>query len=154
MVYRCGVTLLTCTLRLLVCKDGLASLCKCGSWMSLGDRHYLGMDLFICPRMQVSRLIHCQSIVLITASYHSTLVLLLQTTPGYHSLEIRCWRPSGSVREELQSFFLGTSSCLLDEDTIFGKAWENRSQLVTVSSGIVKLNLTVLLRFFNEQNVG
>eukprot|EP00804_Cyclotella_cryptica_P018520 CCRYP_004343-RA/>CCRYP_004343-RA protein AED:0.47 eAED:0.37 QI:0/0/0/1/1/0.66/3/0/216 len=61
----------------------------------------------------------------------------LPTNPGDHDLEVHCWRPSGSILEELQSFFLGTSTCLVDEDTVFGKAWEKRSQLTTVSSGIV-----------------
>ena len=77
----------------------------------------------------------------------------LPTNPGYHELEVRCWRPSGSLREELQSFFLGTSSCLVDEKVIFGKAWEARQNLTTISSGIVKINVHVLLRFFKEQNV-
>ncbi|KAL7543302.1 hypothetical protein ACHAXR_012701 [Thalassiosira sp. AJA248-18] len=77
----------------------------------------------------------------------------LPTNPGYHELEIRCWRPSGSKIEELQSFFLGTSPCLVDENVIFGKAWESRSQLVTTSSGIVRMNVNVLLRFFDEQNI-
>ncbi|KAL3827456.1 hypothetical protein ACHAXA_003190 [Cyclostephanos tholiformis] len=61
----------------------------------------------------------------------------LPTNPGYHELEVHCWRPSGSLIEELNSFFLGTSACLADERIIFGKAWETRSQLNTVSSGIV-----------------
>lgn len=39
--------------------------------------------------------------------------------------------------EELNSFFLGTSACLVDEKIIFGKAWETRSQLNTISSGTV-----------------
>ena len=39
--------------------------------------------------------------------------------------------------EELQSFFLGTSSCIVDENVIFGKAWETRSHLSTVSSETV-----------------
>ena len=77
----------------------------------------------------------------------------LPTNPGHHELEVRCWRPSGSVAEELASFFLGTSSCLADESMIFGKAWETRSQLTTVSSGMVKMNVNVLLRFFNEHKV-
>ena len=77
----------------------------------------------------------------------------LPTNTGYHELEIHCWRPCGSLREELQSYFLGTSSYLVDESVIFGKAWENRSQLVTISSGVVKMNVNVLLRFFNEHKV-
>jgi hypothetical protein len=43
--------------------------------------------------------------------------------------------------EELNYYFLGTSSRLVDEDTVFGKAWEKRSQLKTVSSGIVSCSL-------------
>lgn len=70
----------------------------------------------------------------------------LPTNPGYHELEVHCWRPSGSLREELQSFFLGTSSCLVDEEAIFGSAWEARSALRTVSSGVVRLNVHVLSR--------
>mmetsp|Transcript_7537 Transcript_7537/g.16294 ORF Transcript_7537/g.16294 Transcript_7537/m.16294 type:complete len:290 (+) Transcript_7537:156-1025(+) len=77
----------------------------------------------------------------------------LPTNPGYHELEVHCWRPSGSIRDELQSFFLGTSSCLVDENVIFGKAWETRSQLVTVTSGVVKMSMNVILRFFGEQKV-
>ena len=61
----------------------------------------------------------------------------LPTNAGSHDLEIRCWRPSGSLSEELSSYFLGTSACVVDEKVLFSKAWESRSQLVTVSSGIV-----------------
>jgi B9 domain-containing protein 2 len=65
----------------------------------------------------------------------------MPTSPGYHELEVHCWRPCGSVMEELNYYFLGTSSRLVDEDTVFGKAWEKRSQLKTVSSGIVSCSL-------------
>jgi hypothetical protein len=60
---------------------------------------------------------------------------------GYHELEVHCWRPSGSIKDELQSFFLGTSSCLVDEEVIFGKAWEKRGKLKTVTSGIVSCRM-------------
>jgi hypothetical protein len=54
----------------------------------------------------------------------------------------------------LEEFFLGrTPPCLLDEAVIFGQAWENRSQLTTVSSGKVKLDVNVVLRFFHEHNI-
>ena len=49
--------------------------------------------------------------------------------------------------EELQLFFLGTSSYLVDKEVIFGKAWETQSQLRTVSCGVVKLNVHVLSRY-------
>jgi hypothetical protein len=61
---------------------------------------------------------------------------------------------NGTIREKLEEFFLGkTPSCLLDEALIFRNAWEDRFRLTTVSSGMVKLNVTVVLRFFHEQNV-
>jgi hypothetical protein len=51
----------------------------------------------------------------------------------------------------MEELFLGkTPPCLLDEDAVFAKAWENRSQLRTVSSGKVKLNVEVVLRFFHD----
>ncbi|KAL7482053.1 hypothetical protein ACHAW6_007739 [Cyclotella cf. meneghiniana] len=68
----------------------------------------------------------------------------LPTNPGDHDIEVNCWRPIGSILEELQSFFLGTSTCLVDEDIVFGKAWEKRSQLSTVSSGVVSCFVTCL----------
>jgi B9 domain-containing protein 2 len=78
----------------------------------------------------------------------------LPTNPGQHKLEINCWKPNGTIRERLEEFFLGrTPPCLLDEAVIFGKAWENRSQLTTVSSGKVKLDVNVVLRFFHEHNI-
>lgn len=79
----------------------------------------------------------------------------LPTNPGEHELEIHCWKPTnGTIREKLEELFLGkTPSRLLDEAVIFGKAWENRSRLTTVSSGKIKLNVTVVLRFFNDHNV-
>ncbi|KAL7461609.1 LOW QUALITY PROTEIN: hypothetical protein ACHAXS_002027 [Conticribra weissflogii] len=61
----------------------------------------------------------------------------LPTNPGHHELEVHCWKPTASLWDELRSFFLGTSTCLLDEDVVFGKAWEDRVKLVTVSAGVV-----------------
>ena len=79
----------------------------------------------------------------------------LPTNPGEHELEINCWKPTnGTIREKLEEFFLGkTPSCLLDETVIFGNAWEDRSRLTTVSLGKIKLNVHVVLRFFNDHNV-
>lgn len=79
----------------------------------------------------------------------------LPTNPGEHELTINCWKPTnGTIREKLEEFFLGkTPSRLLDEAVIFGQASENRSLLTTVSSGKVKLNMTVVLRFFHDHNV-
>lgn len=80
----------------------------------------------------------------------------LPTNPGCtHELEIMCWKPqsqSSTLKERMEEFFLGkTPPCLLDEDVIFAKAWGNRSELSTVSSGKVKLNVEVVLRFFHDK---
>lgn len=79
----------------------------------------------------------------------------LPTNPGCtRELEIMCWKPqspSCTLKERIEELFLGkTPPCLLEEDAIFAKAWENRSQLRTVSSGKVKLNVEVVLRFFQD----
>lgn len=122
----------------------------CQLWNHPFDVHFAAASMQGWPRivMQVWELDEYGRSVL--SGYGFT---HLPTNPGYHELEIRCWRPSGSLMEELQSFFLGTSSCLVDEQVIFGKAWEKRSQLTTISSGTIKMNIHVLLRFFNEQKV-
>lgn len=58
---------------------------------------------------------------------------------GYHKIDIKCWRPQGSVRQEMESFFLGISSQLKKQDLIFADAWENRHSIYTISSGQVSL---------------
>ena len=78
----------------------------------------------------------------------------LPTEAGCHDLDIHCFRPCGTFAEELESFFLGRTSKLEDDDLVFARAWEARSNLVTSSSGIVRLSLTVILRFFDHYNVG
>lgn len=78
----------------------------------------------------------------------------MPTESGSHDLEIHCFRPCGTFAEELETFFLGRTSKLEDDNLLFARAWEARSNLVTSSSGIVRLSITVILRFFDHYNVG
>jgi hypothetical protein len=77
----------------------------------------------------------------------------LPSNIGFHDITIPCWRPTGSMPEEIQSFFLGSNPQLTNEDVVFSKAWENRCRLVTVPSGKVHMNINVMHRFMNLQNV-
>jgi B9 domain-containing protein 2 len=77
----------------------------------------------------------------------------LPTNAGNYEIGVPCWRPTGSIPEEIQSFFLGANTQLTDESVLYSKAWENRCRLVTVPSGKVWINVSVVHRFFAQQNV-
>ena len=77
----------------------------------------------------------------------------LPTNPGAFEFTVPCWRPTGSLPEEISSFFLGTNPQLTNEEALFSKAWENRCRLVTVPAGKVFVQMNVVHRFFKEQNV-
>mmetsp|Transcript_37078 Transcript_37078/g.111058 ORF Transcript_37078/g.111058 Transcript_37078/m.111058 type:complete len:404 (+) Transcript_37078:2185-3396(+) len=77
----------------------------------------------------------------------------LPTSPGQHDIGIQCWRPMGSLLEEIQAFFLGSMPHLTDEDYIFGKAWQDRYRLVTAPAGEVHLRLHVVQRSFAIQAI-
>lgn len=102
----------------------------------------------VCPRPQVSRLDdtgrHC---VVGYGFEHVPLV------PGAHQLEVACWRPTGSMQDELASYFLGVTPQLLDTDVVFAKAWDKRCRLVTLPAGRIYLQLNVITRHFSEYDV-
>jgi B9 domain-containing protein 2 len=77
----------------------------------------------------------------------------LPTNAGNYEIGVPCWRPTGSIPEEIQSFFLGANTQLTDESVLYSKAWENRCRLVTVPSGKIWLNVSVVHRFFAQQSV-
>ncbi|GMH88354.1 hypothetical protein TrST_g13966 [Triparma strigata] len=77
----------------------------------------------------------------------------LPTNAGNYEIMVPCWRPTGSLPEEIQSFFLGTNPQLTNETVLFSKAWENRCRLVTIPSGKIWLNISVIHRFFAQQNI-
>jgi B9 domain-containing protein 2 len=77
----------------------------------------------------------------------------LPVTPGSSELTVCCWRPTGSVRDEISAYFLGNTSRLTSYDIISAKAaWANRCRLVTIPTGKVIVNLNVILRNF-EGNI-
>jgi B9 domain-containing protein 2 len=73
--------------------------------------------------------------------------------PGHHSLSVPTWRPMGSLHEEVAAFFLGGTPQLRDVNVLFTKAWSDRCRLNTSSSGTIRLNLDVVLRHFQENQV-
>jgi len=73
----------------------------------------------------------------------------LPMKPGLSELAVSCWRPTGSMRDEISAFFLGSTPKLMSHDIISNKAaWANRCRLVTIPTGKVVVNLCVMLRNF------
>ena len=77
----------------------------------------------------------------------------LPTTAGMQVIDVKCWRPKGTMGEECKTFFLGTSVHLTRDSLIFDEAWENRHRLVTVSSGTVSIHIATIIRHFNQHAV-
>lgn len=76
----------------------------------------------------------------------------LPSNPGYHKIEVPIWRPSGSVEEEMHSYFLGRTPSLVSHEPIFESAWQSRCRLVTVGAGTVKLEVFALSRNTKPHN--
>jgi len=74
------------------------------------------------------------------------------SSPGYHKIEIPIWRPSGTVEEELHSFFLGRTPSLVSPDPILESAWQNRCRLITVGAGKVNIEIFVTTRNTKPHN--
>ena len=77
----------------------------------------------------------------------------LPLLPGQHTLEVPCWRPTGSLREETEALFLGNTTQLTTDDVLFGAAWDARWRLVTAPAGTVVADVCVLTRHFAEQDI-
>ena len=85
--------------------------------------------------------------------------------PGYHRIEVETWRPRGSLRSEIRSFFLGGSIKIHKlEELIRTKYIDeqgrsdvvNRFGLETENAGKIVVNLNLCLqdgvsRFFNRK---
>lgn len=74
------------------------------------------------------------------------------SSPGYHKIEVPIWRPSGTVEEEMHSFFLGRTPSLISHEPILESAWQNRCRLVTVSAGKVNIEVFVTTRHTKPHN--
>mmetsp|Transcript_12731 Transcript_12731/g.18581 ORF Transcript_12731/g.18581 Transcript_12731/m.18581 type:complete len:192 (-) Transcript_12731:1032-1607(-) len=74
-------------------------------------------------------------------------VCALPCTSGVFSLEVPTWRPLGKWYEETMAFFVGGPPRLLNQDILTADV-SKRSQIKTISSGTLHLDLEVLLRNF------
>lgn len=77
----------------------------------------------------------------------------LPCIPGFHKLEIQCWRPLGSPEQEAAAFFVGTMPALVSEKVIYESAWADRCRLITASAGKVYLELYAIGRFLNRHSI-
>ena len=77
----------------------------------------------------------------------------LPCSPGFFELECPTWRPIGSWQEEALAFFVGGPPRLLTQDAL-NKQIDKRKELKTVSSGVVHLQLEVLLKNFDVHWAG
>ncbi|KAI8848595.1 B9 domain-containing protein 2-like protein [Chytridium lagenaria] len=76
----------------------------------------------------------------------------MPTTPGFHSVECVTWRPSGTVIDQLYSFFLGATPQLKNLDIIHNPA--DRFRLQTVSMGKIHMEIGIIVRNFEGYGVG
>ena len=72
---------------------------------------------------------------------------------GSYEMEISMWRPVGTLKEEIATYFLGTTPNLRDIDLLYRKAWSHRNHITTQSSGIICLDIDVVLRSFPELDI-
>lgn len=77
--------------------------------------------------------------------------------PGFHQIEIETWRPRGSLKSEIHSYFLGGSIRVQSiEELVRTKYIDekgeadvvNRFGLETVDSGKVRINLNMCTQDF------
>ncbi len=74
-------------------------------------------------------------------------------TPGYHELECVTWRPMGTVKDQITSYFVGGSLQLRNPDLFNSNSIDELYRLKTISMGKVHLRLNVILRNFEKYGV-
>ena len=65
--------------------------------------------------------------------------LTLPTNPGFHEVTVRTWSPMGSIRDQMQEFFIGGSNQCLNASDIITPCGVRSS-----SSGSIRLRVNVL----------
>eukprot|EP00762_Andalucia_godoyi_P001084 ANDGO_02123.mRNA.1 hypothetical protein len=75
----------------------------------------------------------------------------IPTSPGSFVLECPCWRPQGTLMEEMTAWFLGGRPQLRHEDLVL--SGDNRFRLRTVSMGVVRVRLSVITKDFAKHGV-
>lgn len=73
------------------------------------------------------------------------------TAPGQYEIECPTWIPEGSLGERLAAFFLGGNPRLKYEELIHTPG--DRFRLNTVASGVVQLQLGVVVKDFERNHV-
>lgn len=58
-----------------------------------------------------------------------------------------------SLQEETAAFFLGVTPRLTAEDAVFNRAWDQRCRLVTLPAGTVWIQMNVLFRNLQDQDM-
>jgi B9 domain-containing protein 2 len=72
-------------------------------------------------------------------------------TPGYHEVECVTWRPMGSFKDQITSYFVGGGLQLKNPELAVANSELYR--LKTVSMGKIHLRLNVILRNFEKYGV-
>lgn len=72
-------------------------------------------------------------------------------TPGYHELECVTWRPIGSMKDQITSYFVGGGLQLKNPELAIANSETYR--LKTASMGKIHLRLNVILRNFEKYGV-
>ena len=75
--------------------------------------------------------------------------------PGSHTLECPLWRPLGSIENEVSAYHLGGAPRLAPQSKsiIYSRAWDERSAIPTVGTGVVHIQVDVILQHFGEDDV-
>ena len=72
---------------------------------------------------------------------------------GLHQLELACWRPEGSLLQEVSAAFLGGGLPHLTDSTMVAHPEGRRHAIATSSAGVVSVELNVLCKGFAERGV-
>lgn len=75
----------------------------------------------------------------------------IPTTPGKHVLECVTWRPTGTLMDQIWSFFLGATPQLKSLDLVYNPS--DRFRLQTTAMGKVHMEVNVVVRNFTQYNV-
>lgn len=123
--------------------------CPWHPWSHPIDVHYLAKGLQGWPRLElqvygVDWLGKCN----ISAYGY----LNLPSRPGYHELACYTWRPVGDFRRRLIDSITGYRMHLVDPSDIISNG-SNRNVLQSESMGTVRVNVTMVLKDFQEYGV-
>lgn len=118
-------------------------------WSHPIDVHYLSKGLQGWPRLEfqvwgVDWLGKCN-----ISAYG---FLNVPSRPGYHELECYTWRPVGDFRRRLIDYVTGYRMHLVDPSDIISNGL-NRHVIQTQSMGTIRVNLTVVMKDFQEFGV-